>query len=73
MSIHTQQMNERPLVSHNHSDLILGTQIGTQSAHEETEWNIKLRTSLGDCGQREKCSLCDITGTERQLAALSHL
>lgn len=32
--IHTQQMNERPLVSHNHSDLILGTQIGTQGAHE---------------------------------------
>ena len=32
--IHTQQMNERPSVSHSHSDLTLGTQIGTQGVHE---------------------------------------
>lgn len=66
-------MNERPLVSHNHSDLILRITNWDTSAHEETEWNVETREHLGDCGQREKCSLCDITGTERQLAALSHL
>lgn len=45
---YTQQMNERPLVSHNNSDLILETQVGTQGAYEGNRMEYEnLRTSWG--------------------------
>lgn len=52
--IHTQQMNERPSVSHSHSDLILGTQIGTQGVHEGNRMERgNSRTSWGLWPKRE--------------------